>query len=62
MKIEPYFVFTFVFEKEDLAEIKALDVSKAIQENDIPVKIFKINDNFFAETICYYFNKSLENS
>ena len=32
MKIEPYFVFTFVFEKEDLAEIKALDASKAIQK------------------------------
>ena len=37
-----------------------LDVSKAIQESDIPVKIIKVNENFFAEAICY-FNKSLEN-
>ena len=38
-----------------------LDVSKAIQESDIPVKIIKANENFFAEVICFYFNKSLEN-
>ena len=38
-----------------------LDVSKAIQESDIPVKIIKANENFFAEAICFYFNKSLEN-
>ena len=37
------------------------DVSKAIQESDIPVKIIKANENFFAEAICFYFNKSLEN-
>ena len=38
-----------------------LDVSEAIQESDIPVKIIKANENFFAEAICFYFNKSLEN-
>ena len=38
-----------------------LDVSKAIQESDIPIKIIKTNANFFAEAICFYFNKSLEN-
>ena len=38
-----------------------LDVSKAIQESDIPVKIITANENFFAEAICFYFNKSLEN-
>ena len=38
-----------------------LDVSKAIQESDIPIKIIKTNDNFFAEAICFYSNKSLEN-
>ena len=36
-----------------------LDVSKAIQESDIPFKIIKAN--FFAEAICFYFNKSLQN-
>ena len=39
-----------------------LDVLKAIQESEIPVKIIKANENFFAESICFYFNKSLENS
>ena len=37
-----------------------LDVSKAIQERGIPVKIVKAN--FFSEAICFYFNKSLENA
>ena len=37
-----------------------LDVSKAIQESYIPVKIVETNGNFFAEAICFYFNKSLE--
>ena len=38
-----------------------LDVSKAIQESGIPVKIIKAKENFFAEAICLYFNKVLEN-
>ena len=55
------FSFNF-FSKEDvLTKIKVLDVSKAIQESDIPVKIIKANENFFAEAICFYFNKPLEN-
>ena len=36
------------------------DVSKAIQESEIPVKIIKANFSFFAEAICFYFSKSLE--
>ena len=39
-----------------------LDVSEAIQESDIPVKIIKANENFFAEAVCFYFNKVLENA
>ena len=31
------------------------------QESDIPVKIIKVNKNFFAEAICFHFNKSFEN-
>ena len=38
-----------------------LDVSKAIQESDIPIKIIKAIENFSAEAICFYFNKSLGN-
>ena len=53
--------FNFVSKEEVLTEIKMLDVSKAIQESDIPVKIIKANENFFAEAICFYFTKSLEN-
>ena len=55
------FSFNFVSKEDVLTEIKMLDVSKTIQESDIPVKIIKANENFFAEAICFYFNKSLEN-
>ena len=55
------FSFNFVSKEDVLTEIKMLDVSKAIQESDIPVKIIKANENFFAEAICFYFNKALEN-
>ena len=55
------FSFNFVSKEGVLTEIKVLYVSKTIQESDIPVKIIKANDNFFAESICFYFNISLEN-
>ena len=55
------FSFKFVSKEDVLTEIKMLDVSMAIQESDIPVKIIKENENFFAEAICFYFTKSLEN-
>ena len=38
-----------------------LDVSKAIQESDISVKMIKSNENFFAKAICFYFDKASEN-
>ena len=51
-----------MFWKKNLpTEIKVLNVSKAIEESDIPAKITKANENFFPEAICFYFNKSLEN-
>ena len=37
-----------------------LDSSKAIQESDILVKLIKENSDLFAETVCKYFNESLE--
>ena len=55
------FPFNSVSKEDVFTEIKMLDVSKAIQESDTPVKIIKANENFFAEAICFYFNKSLEN-
>ena len=56
------FSFNFVSKEDVLTEIKMLDVLKAIQESEILVKIIKANENFFAELICFCFNKSLENS
>ena len=38
-----------------------LDVSNVISGIGILVKFIKAYDNFFAEPICFYFNKSLEN-
>ena len=55
------FSFNFVSKEDFLTEIIVLDVSKAIQESDIPVKTINANENFFAEVICFYFKKSLEN-
>ena len=53
--------FNFVFKEDVLTEIKVLDVSNAIQKSDILLKTIKANENFFAEAICSYFKKSLEN-
>ena len=53
--------FNFVSQEDVFTEIKMLDVSKAIQESVIPIKVVKANKNFFAETIYFYFNKALEN-
>ena len=47
------FLFNFVSKEDVLAEIKELDVGKAIQENDVPVKIIKTNENLFVEVTCY---------
>ena len=38
-----------------------LDVSNVISGIAILVKFIKAYDNFFAEPICFYFHKSLEN-
>ena len=47
------FSFNFVSKEDVLTEIKMMDVSKAIQESGIPIKIMKANDNFLAEAICF---------
>ena len=46
-------------EKISPKEISMLDSLKAIQATDIPVKVIKGNNNFFAEQICAYFNESI---
>ena len=55
------FSFNFVSKEDVLTEIKMLDIWKVIHKSDIPVKIIKGNGNFFAEAICFYFNKALKN-
>ena len=55
------FSFNFVSKEDVLTEIEVLDVSKAIQESDLSDKIIKANEIFFADAICFCFNKSLEN-
>ena len=47
--------FNFISKEDVLTVIKMMDVSKAIQESDIPVKIIETNENFFAEAFFYFF-------
>ena len=47
------FFFNFVSKEHVLTEIKVLDVSKAILESDILVKIVKANENFFAKQFVF---------
>ena len=51
------FSFDFVSKEDVLTEMKVLDVSKVIQESDVPVKVIKANENFFAEAMCFYLKK-----
>ena len=60
-KYRAKFSFNLVSKEDVLTEIKILDVSKAIQESDIPVKIVKTDENFFVVAFFFYFNKALEN-
>ena len=54
-----HFSFSAV-EVEDVdREIDSLDASKAIQQNDIPVKIIKANRDIFSEFIMYNFNEGI---
>ena len=47
------FSFNFVSKEDVLAEIKVLDISKAIQESDIPIKIIKAKENFFGHLFLF---------
>ena len=54
-----HFSFSAV-EVEDVdREIDSLDASKAIQQNDIPVKIIKANRDIFSEFIMHNFNEGI---
>ena len=45
------FYFSPVDKNTVLKELKGLSGNKAVQDNDIPVKVLKENVNFFAEQI-----------
>ena len=45
-----------------MKEIKNLEVSKSVQDSDIPVKILKENAEFFAEQICCQFKEEIFSS
>ena len=47
------FSFNFLSKEDVLTELKMVDVSKAIQKSDIPIKIIKADDNFLAEAIYF---------
>ena len=53
------FSFSTVERVDVIREIKNLSKKKAIQDDDIPVKILKENVNFFAEYICIFCNHAI---
>ena len=48
------FSFSFVSKEDVLTERKVLEVSKAIHESDISVKIIKANENFFGKVMFLF--------
>ena len=53
------FSINFETKNKILAEIHNLDIKKAYQESDVPVKIIKDNINIFSEFIFHNFNNSI---
>ena len=53
------FSFSTVEKVDAIREIKNLRKKKAIQDDDIPVKILKENVNFFAEYICVFYDHAI---
>ena len=49
------FSFNFVSNEDVLTEIKVLDVSKGLQERDIPVKIIKAYKNLLCRSNLFLF-------
>ena len=57
--LQAHFSFLAVEVENVDREINSLDASKAIQQNDIPVKIIKANRDIFPEFIMYNFNEGI---
>ena len=56
------FYFSHVDKNIVLKEIKKLNLNKAIQDWDIPVKILNENAHFFADDIYLQFNEAVDSS
>ena len=56
------FSFSTAEKVDVIREIKNLSKEKAIQDDEIPVKILKENVNFFAEYICIFYNYAITTS
>ena len=56
------FYFSHVGKNTVLKEIKKLNLNKAIQHWDIPIKILKENADFFADYIYLQFNEAVDTS
>ena len=56
------FSFSTVEKVDVIREIKNLSKKKAIQDNDVPVKILKDNVNFLADYICIFHNYTITTS
>ena len=54
-----HFGFSAVEVEDVNREIDSLDASKAIQQNDIPVKIIKANRDIFSEFFMHNFNEGI---
>ena len=66
LRIKQYFKnpteFSFVHVDKDVIakEIKNLDIKKAAPQDDIPVKILKLNNDIFSQYLSQIFNESIE--
>ena len=56
------FYFSHVDKNTVLKDIKKLNLNKAVQDSDIPVKILKENADFFADYIYFQFNEAVDTS
>ena len=59
-KLPPKFVTYRDFSKFEVKEIKKLNLNKAVQNSDIPVKILKENIDFFADYTDLQFNEAVD--
>ena len=58
-KISPKFKFQYVDQNPISKEIQNLNSKKAMQQNDIPVKLLKENNDTFSYVIYHNFNNSI---